>query len=181
MRGAFGGNLKQHFGASVRARRLRLGLSQERLAERAGLHRTYVTDVERGARNISLESIARLAHALDLPVSSLFEPKALGNDSLSVRKDSSQARILLVEQNPSDVAAALSVFRRARVANPIEVVSDGAAALDFLLCEGTFARRRNTPGRSSCCWRSKGRSSMVWNCSAPCATTHGLSGSASWC
>ena len=53
-------DVKKEFGMMVRHHRRRLGLSQEALAERANLHRTYVTDVERGARNLSLESIAKL-------------------------------------------------------------------------------------------------------------------------
>jgi transcriptional regulator with XRE-family HTH domain len=145
MGGGFTNNLKKEFGASVRAHRLHLGLSQERLAERAGLHRTYVTDVERGARNVSLESITRVAHALDLPVSSLFEARALAGDPVH-RKASSLASILLVAHNRSDVPATLGVLRRARLANPIEVVRDGAAALDYLLCQGAFARRKKHPG-----------------------------------
>jgi len=64
--------IKKFFGAAVRQRRGRLGISQEELAGRAGLHRTYISDVERGARNVSLESIHRLAGALDMPMSQLF-------------------------------------------------------------------------------------------------------------
>ena len=52
------------FGENVRKRRLELGLSQEKLAEAANLHFTYVSSVERGERNISLENIAKLANAL---------------------------------------------------------------------------------------------------------------------
>lgn len=52
------------FGRRVRARRLEIGLSQEVLAEAAGLHRTYVGSVERGERNIALVNIVRLAGAL---------------------------------------------------------------------------------------------------------------------
>jgi transcriptional regulator with XRE-family HTH domain len=48
------------------------GLSQEALADRAGLHRTYVGSVERGERNIALENIHRLAEALDVPVADFF-------------------------------------------------------------------------------------------------------------
>lgn len=54
------------FGERVRARRLELGLSQEVLADRAGLHRTYAGSVERGERNVALVNILRLASALDL-------------------------------------------------------------------------------------------------------------------
>jgi transcriptional regulator with XRE-family HTH domain len=49
------------FGAKVRARRLALGLSQEALAERAGLHRNYVGSLERGERNVALVNVHALA------------------------------------------------------------------------------------------------------------------------
>ena len=53
------------FGDRVRATREAKGLSQEGLAERAGLHWTYIGQVERGQRNLSLHNILRIAHALD--------------------------------------------------------------------------------------------------------------------
>lgn len=65
-------DVKKQFGAAIRLHRSKLGISQEELAERAGLHRTYVSDVERGARNVSLESIQRLAEALEVSLSVLF-------------------------------------------------------------------------------------------------------------
>ena len=52
------------FGKNLRRLRLSAALSQDELAARAGLHRTYISSVERGNRNISLESIFALAHAL---------------------------------------------------------------------------------------------------------------------
>lgn len=61
------------FGANVRARRHTLGLSQERLAERAGLDRTYVSGVERGRRNIALVNVRRLAGALGTTPAELLE------------------------------------------------------------------------------------------------------------
>jgi transcriptional regulator with XRE-family HTH domain len=60
------------FGSAVRARRLELGLSQEGLADRSSLHRTYIGGVERGERNISLINLLRLANALDYPASRLI-------------------------------------------------------------------------------------------------------------
>lgn len=65
-------DVKKQFGAAVRLHRDKLGISQEELAARAGLHRTYISDVERGARNVSLESIHRLAEALEVQLSGLF-------------------------------------------------------------------------------------------------------------
>ena len=60
------------FGASVRAFRNRLGISQEELAGRANLHRTYVCGVERGARNVSLQTVHKIARGLEVSVSALF-------------------------------------------------------------------------------------------------------------
>src|SRR3954452_23574674 len=65
-------DLQKQFGASVRASRNRLHISQEELAERAGLHRTYVCDIERGARNVSLKSIEKIARALEISLAELF-------------------------------------------------------------------------------------------------------------
>lgn len=55
----------------MRERRERLGLSQEQLAERASLHWTYVSGVERGRRNPSLNTLARLAKALGVSLPQL--------------------------------------------------------------------------------------------------------------
>lgn len=58
---------------NIRTLRAARGWSQEALALEAGLHRTFVAHVERGARNISLNNIERIALALCVPVSRLFE------------------------------------------------------------------------------------------------------------
>ncbi|MFJ6543526.1 helix-turn-helix domain-containing protein [Streptomyces sp. NPDC091385] len=60
------------FGTQVRALRQRAGLSQEALAHTSGLHRTYVSDIERGQRNISLDNIVALAAALDVTAATLL-------------------------------------------------------------------------------------------------------------
>ena len=60
------------FGQAVKRLRVKLGVSQESLADRSKLHRTYISDVERGARNLSLHSIKSLADGLNIPLSRLF-------------------------------------------------------------------------------------------------------------
>lgn len=60
------------FGVRLREVRQRVGISQEVLAEKAGLHRTYVSSVERGERNISLQNIERLALALGVQLKDLM-------------------------------------------------------------------------------------------------------------
>jgi transcriptional regulator with XRE-family HTH domain len=61
------------FGATVRTYRLHAGLTQEALAERAGVDRTYVGGVERGERNVGLVNVVRLADALQIAPSRLLE------------------------------------------------------------------------------------------------------------
>jgi len=56
--------LQKEFGKRIRKRRLFLDLSQEQLAELAGLHRNYIGSVERGERNLTLENIVSIAKAL---------------------------------------------------------------------------------------------------------------------
>ncbi len=65
-------DVKQRFGRALKKRRMELGISQEELGERAGLHRTYIADIERGERNLALENIEKLARALELPISVFF-------------------------------------------------------------------------------------------------------------
>ncbi len=123
----------------VKSQRSALGISQEELADRAGLHRTYISDVERGARNLSLESIQKLASALQLSVSKLFEQA----DAPKISAD--LLEILLVEDHAPDAELTRRALKRARIANPIRIIEDGAAALDFLFARGAFAPPRDAP------------------------------------
>ncbi len=61
------------FGRRVRELRIECGLSQERLAELAHLHRNYIGGVERGERNIGLLNIVELAHALQVKPAELID------------------------------------------------------------------------------------------------------------
>ncbi len=65
-------DVRERFGFAVKTRREAAGLTQEELAEQAGIHRTYLSDVERGSRNVCLVNIECLAAALAVPLSELF-------------------------------------------------------------------------------------------------------------
>jgi len=62
----------QHFGHVIRELRRERHMSQEELANLSGLHRTYITDIERGSRNVSLKNISRLAAAFEVPLTEIF-------------------------------------------------------------------------------------------------------------
>jgi transcriptional regulator with XRE-family HTH domain len=66
-------SLRRILATNLRGLRANIGISQESLADLAGLHRTYVGSVERGERNISIDNIEKLASALKVHVSKLFE------------------------------------------------------------------------------------------------------------
>lgn len=66
--------LRARFAHNLRICRVRKGVSQEGLADLAGLHRTFVSDVEREVRNFSVDSVGKLARALDVDVMELFRP-----------------------------------------------------------------------------------------------------------
>lgn len=61
------------FGQKVREERSRLSLSQEELAERAGVHRTYIGMIERAEKNITLENIEKIAKALKISIAEFFK------------------------------------------------------------------------------------------------------------
>jgi transcriptional regulator with XRE-family HTH domain len=65
--------IQEKLGRKIREQRIIIGVSQEELADISGLHRTYIGSVERGERNISLQNIVRIAQALSISPSVLFE------------------------------------------------------------------------------------------------------------
>ena len=65
--------LHREFGDRIRSRRSELGLSQEALADRAGLQRAYIGQLESGMRNVGLDNLARLARALESDLGKLLE------------------------------------------------------------------------------------------------------------
>ncbi len=72
-------DIRERFGFAVKARREALGLTQEDLAHRARIHRTYLSDVERGTRNLALVNIERLAAALETSMAELFAAVEAGS------------------------------------------------------------------------------------------------------
>lgn len=65
--------LLKQLGLSIKLERVRKGLSQEELAELAGLHRTYIGMVERAERNITVINLVQIAKALDVSLDKLFD------------------------------------------------------------------------------------------------------------
>ena len=61
------------YGQAVRKIRLERGISQEELADRCSLHRTYISDIELGKRNLSLENIERIAISLNKTLPEFFK------------------------------------------------------------------------------------------------------------
>lgn len=66
-------DVKVEYGKKVREIRKREGVSQESLADLAGLDRTYISDIENGKRNVSIETIFKIADGLEAPVFEFFE------------------------------------------------------------------------------------------------------------
>lgn len=62
----------EKFGSNIREIRNRKNLSQDKLAEITGLHRTYIGGIERGERNVSFMNILKIAQALKVDVKNLF-------------------------------------------------------------------------------------------------------------
>ncbi len=134
-------NIEKRFGMSVRNWRTRLKIPQDELARRAGFHRSYISDIERGSRNVSLKSIEKLAEALGISVFTLFAGMEGRAGSTPMRHDE-MVDILLVEDNDNDALLVIQALKNGHLTNRIFVVRDGAAALDFLFCTGEFAYRR---------------------------------------
>jgi CheY-like chemotaxis protein/DNA-binding XRE family transcriptional regulator len=139
-------DLQTKLGRVVRRWRQQLGITQEELAWRANLHRTYIADIERGARNVTLRSVANLAKALQVTVGNLLS-QATAPAGTPLRHDSETAlnevrEFLLVEDNAADAAMAARAFKRAKVTNPLKIVRDAEDGLDYLFGTGKYAKKK---------------------------------------
>ena len=104
-------DVKHDFGSRVRFMRQQAGFSQEKLAARAGLHTTYISGVERGEYNVSLQNIAKLAQALGVPIPELFG----GEKAPATPTERERLRLnilkLLQRQSTSKLRTILNVVR----------------------------------------------------------------------
>ena len=66
-------DIKETVGKRIKYLRNQIGISQEELADRAGIDRTYITSVECGKRNISIVNVEKIANALGVTLSKLFD------------------------------------------------------------------------------------------------------------
>lgn len=78
--------LRTSLGNTIRARRSKLGYSQESFADFVGLHRTYMGDIERGERNVSLQNLVRIADALGVRLSQLMTEAEKATKAARTRK-----------------------------------------------------------------------------------------------
>lgn len=76
-------DITKFIGRRIRTYRMHLGLSQEKLAELSGCHPTYIGQLERGEKNATLESIEKIAAALGISLSKLFEKPGTTDNSAS--------------------------------------------------------------------------------------------------
>jgi len=134
-------DIEKKFGAAIKKWREKLRLSQDDLAKRAGLHRTYICDIERGSRNVSLKNVQKLADGLSIPLATLFGSMSTRTAVAPMTTDE-QVDILIVEDNAEDVSLMMHSFKSRGISNRMYVTPDGAAALDFLFGTGAFSHRR---------------------------------------
>jgi transcriptional regulator with XRE-family HTH domain len=102
-----------------------MGLSQEELAERADLHRTYIAGIEGGGRNITLKSVDKLAMALKVSVAELLSETDSEAPKPAVNNGNHLVDILLVEDDPDDADLTVRAFTDARIINPVHIARYG--------------------------------------------------------
>jgi transcriptional regulator with XRE-family HTH domain len=121
----------QQYGSVVREIRRERHLSQEELAHQSGLHRTYITDIERGARNVSLRNIIRIAEALKIPLGEFFtrfDSKLHGDPP-----QQGPVTILLAMHDEGCIGQLIGLFEQMIISNPVHVVRNAEDANRYLL------------------------------------------------
>lgn len=105
------------------------------------MHRTYIADIERGVRNVTLRSIRQLSEALQVPVETLFaRANQVGSGKGATGRSNGAAEILVIEDNPSDAELIRRLFDRVALVNPCKVINSGAEAIDYLCGKGRYTK-----------------------------------------
>lgn len=100
--------IAKRVGLRIRNYRTQLGYSQEKLAELSGCHPTYIGQVERGEKNATLESVEKIATALNISLSMLFEK--LDNSTRHEKNIPLQCYELLLSKNESEQELLLNIL-----------------------------------------------------------------------
>jgi len=99
--------LAKELGDRIRVLRLDKGLSQEQLGERSGLHTNYIGQIERGEKNLTIESLQKISRSLDIPLEQLFH----SIDPLYAQSELGQIVVMLSERPITDRALVLSLIK----------------------------------------------------------------------
>lgn len=95
-------------GQRLRYRRQELGYSQDTVSEKAGLHPTYIGQLERGEKNATIESIEKICIALDYPMEKLFEKIIITDEKETI---ANQCYELIISQPSQDQTRLLTVLK----------------------------------------------------------------------
>lgn len=96
-------------GQRIRQRRLELGYSQEYTSEKAGVHPTYIGQVERGEKNATIESIEKICIALDYPMEELFDKLVLADSRAQIAQKCYE---LIITQSPGEQECLLDLLQK---------------------------------------------------------------------
>lgn len=118
----------------IRERRLELGLSQAELSGKADLHRTYISEVERGTQNLTIETLSKLADALETSVLVLME-----DATRAIRFTESPIQILLAEDSSADIHMVERSLKASKLPTELKVLTDGRETLDYLTQKGNHS------------------------------------------
>ena len=139
-------DIQSKLGRSVRECRHKLGITQEELGWRSNLHRTYIADIERGARNLTLNSIVNLARALRVTVRDLLASATLPAGKAPRMGPEGPPRgvgeILLIEDSATDTALTRRALKLAGFSNPFVAVRSAEEGLDYVFGRKPSASRQ---------------------------------------
>lgn len=134
-------SIQLHFGLVVKEIRRQYRLSQEELGNLCGLHRTYITDIEHGTRNVSLKNIFRITRALNISLSEFFSRMErysssslhlVSHQPASVKQTPLPIDILLIEDDQNFVDLTLHELQKGNIHNKVHVSRNGQDALDVI-------------------------------------------------